>query len=87
MAFGDEFFSEDALQGIDFLEMCIDAFFFFDILGSFRTTYLNIQTGKEVTNQRLLAKRYVVSGALFVDIASTLPIDTVIEKTVEVNIK
>ena len=50
VAFGDDFFSDAALAGTSYLDMSIDCFFFMDILSSFRTTYLNAQSGKEVTD-------------------------------------
>ena len=52
--------------------------FLIDILLSFRTSYLNVGNGKEITSSFEIAKRYLRSGNLILDIISTVPIDEII---------
>ena len=58
-----------------------------DILISFRTTYLNVKSGKEVIDSNKIARNYVVTGSFFIDLISTVPIDEIIQVTIKVNVK
>lgn len=57
--------------------MLINLIFMFDILVSFRTTYINTNTGDEVYNGWAIAKRYVVGGRFIIDFLSSVPFDIV----------
>lgn len=52
----------------------IDVTFGIDILINFRTTYLNRQTGDEVTNSKAIALEYIKSK-FWVDLTATIPFD------------
>ena len=69
------------------MEYGIDAIFCMDILISFRTTYLNVKSGKEVIDSNKIARNYVVTGSFFIDLISTVPIDEIIQVTIKVNVK
>jgi hypothetical protein len=87
ISYGDDFFTEEAIFIINYLEFVIDGIFVSDIIASFRTTYLDTQKGKEITDPKAIAKRYFFSGNLFVDICSTVPIDEIIENFIEINVR
>jgi len=45
------------------------------VVFTFRTTYIDEKTGQEVTDSKLIAKRYVGGGRFFIDILSSIPFD------------
>lgn len=59
------------------IDSLIDFIFFIDIILNFRTTYINIKTGEEVSNGVLIARNYVLSGRFLLDLLSTLPFSTI----------
>jgi uncharacterized membrane-anchored protein len=42
-----------------------------------RTTYMT-KSGEEITDQRMIAKRYILHSTFFVDLLSILPLNAVI---------
>lgn len=58
------------------VDALIDFFYLLDVLISFRTTYMDLLTGMDVTDSYKIAKRYVSSGEFFVDFLSSIPWDT-----------
>lgn len=58
------------------LNYMIDAFFFLDIIVSFRTTYINERTGAEVRDVKMIGRHYL-RGQFTVDILATLPFDSI----------
>jgi hypothetical protein len=58
------------------IDALIDFFYLLDVLISFRTTYMDLLTGMDVTDSYKIAKRYVGSGEFFVDFLSSIPWDT-----------
>ena len=59
-----------------FFNYIVDAFFFLDILVSFRTTYINERTGAEVKDVKLIG-RYYLRGQFTIDLLATLPFDAI----------
>ena len=54
-------FSPESFQTFffKFLNFIIDAFFFIDIIVSFRTTYINERTGAEVRDVKMIGRHYL----------------------------
>ena len=66
------------LQNNPTFELCntlIDLAFFFDIIISFRTIYINLMTGDENNNPKDIAINYL-AGKFTIDLLSTIPFDT-----------
>jgi hypothetical protein len=63
--------AEGALLTID---LVVDFFFAVDIILTFFVSYLDNTTYLNVTDHKLIAKRYLKSVAFVMDVASTLPI-------------
>ena len=61
----------------EFFEMVVDYTFAIDILVGFRTTYINSDTGFEEVEFKKIAMRYIISGRFFVDLAASIPFETV----------
>ena len=59
------------------IENFIDILFACDILVGFRTTYVDTKTGYEVVEGKRIAMVYCVSGRFFVDLAASIPFETV----------
>ena len=59
------------------LNVFIDFTFFVDILVTFRTVFIN-DYGNEIFIPREIALEYV-SGQLWLDLAATIPMDTILE--------
>ena len=55
----------------------VDLVFFLDILVSFRTTFMDIRTGNEVLNSKLIAKNYLLNR-FWIDLLSMIPLDEMI---------
>jgi hypothetical protein len=60
----------------DILNAFIDVMFLFDILVNFRTTFLNVKTGEEVSNAYLICMEYLKTR-FTIDILATIPFDTI----------
>ena len=60
----------------------MDFLFFIDIMISFRTSYINVATGKEITQGKLIAKRYVLSWNFLLDFLATLPFDDIVSSMI-----
>jgi CRP-like cAMP-binding protein len=64
--------------GIVALQTLIDVGYLFDILLSLRTSFFNLQSGDEIFNLRLIAKRYLKSGRLVFDLLAAFPFDRIV---------
>ena len=62
-----------------FDEIClaIDGIFLIDILVLFRTSKLNIQSGEEISDPKVLAQNYVLSLRFWIDIVSIIPFEMI----------
>ena len=60
------------------LNSLIDYLFFIDIILNFRTSFFDMHTGEEITDKKIIAKHYIITGKFFIDLVSSLPIDTFI---------
>lgn len=60
------------------MSVTIDIFFFFDMLVAFRTTYIDLFTGQEMSEPKLIAKNYL-RGQFWIDLLATVPFDSFIE--------
>lgn len=58
----------------------INIIFVIDIFVNFRTTYINNRTGDEVWDPKMIAKKYVLGGRLWIDLLSALPLDQFMSK-------
>lgn len=61
---------------MDLFNGIIDGLFFVDIIISFRTTFINTKTGDEIWDPKLIAKKYVMGGRFWIDLLSSLPMDS-----------
>ena len=61
----------------------IDILFFLDIILNFRSSYFDASTGEEVTYSTQIAKNYLYSGRLWIDLLASIPIDTIVEFFIE----
>jgi hypothetical protein len=59
------------------MDGCIDVLFLIDIMLNFRTTYIDTNTGNEISNLKKIARQYIYSGKFFVDLLASIPFDTV----------
>ena len=50
-----------------------------DVLISFRTTLVDESTNLEITDARLIAKRYILRGRFLIDVISSIPFDALID--------
>ena len=67
-------FENDKLNIVNYI---VDAFFLFDIIFNFRTTYINLKTGFEVFESKILAKTYLMQSRFYTDLLSVLPFEIV----------
>lgn len=51
--------------------------FSIDIIIAFRTTYINSKTGFEIVEGKKIAWNYIITGRFFVDLAASIPFETV----------
>lgn len=58
-------------------DACVNLFYMADVLLTFRTTYMDLLSGLDVTDSYEIAKQYVSSGNFFVDFLSSIPLDTI----------
>jgi Ion transport protein len=56
----------------------IDILYAVDILLNFRTSYINVLTGDEIVDSKLIAFQYLKGGRFFLDLLSTIPFDMII---------
>lgn len=73
MAYAPPIMNGEAMALIDSL---IDFFYLMDVLVSFRTTYMDLLEGAQVTDSYKIATRYL-KGDFFIDFISSIPIDTI----------
>ena len=57
------------------LTWLITVIFVADIFINLRTTYINIRTGDEVWEPKMIAKKYVLGGRFWIDLLSAIPFD------------
>lgn len=55
----------------------IDLMFYIDIVSNLRTTYMT-EEGEEVTDKKLIARKYILQSTFIVDVLSILPLNAVI---------
>jgi len=60
----------------DQINMAVDICFVLDIILVFRTTILDIESGEEVKNAKIIKENYL-RGRFTIDFLSTVPFDTV----------
>ena len=72
-------FDSKLLQSLIFLVVnsTIDLFFFFDMLVSFRTEYID-RKGSVISDDKLMAINYIKTS-FFVDVLVTVPFDTILQ--------
>lgn len=70
-------FKPDSLDHAGYIaaNWIINGFFIFDIIISFRTTYMNTKSGDEIYDPIMIAKHYILGGRFWVDILSAVPFD------------
>ena len=74
--FNFDWMQTDALAIVD---STIDLIFLLDILLVCRTTFLDVDdTGEEITDTRIIAKRYVKSLGFYIDLLSSIPLGVLI---------
>lgn len=49
--------------------------FILDIVANFVTSYIDLASGEEITDPKLIAKHYILSSVFVIDILSTFPLD------------
>ena len=67
------------LSGNNFMKTIgyiIDFLFFLDILFTFKTSFINLKNGDEVTNPREIFINYL-KGRFYVDLIATIPFDVI----------
>jgi len=64
------------LSSMALLDAFIDFFYLMDVLVSFRTTYMDLLEGLQVTDSYKIASRYL-QGDFFIDFISSIPLDTI----------
>jgi hypothetical protein len=62
---------------VEVIKFTIDLFFYFDIIIHFRTTFMTSE-GEEVTDTKLISKKYILHGTFVVDVLSILPLNALI---------
>jgi len=63
---------------IGVLDILTTVFFFFDIIISFFTSYINVASGDEIFGLRMIAKYYICKGTFLIDILSTFNLDSLV---------
>lgn len=74
-------FEPDATLGFTIWERIVDILFALDLFVNFRTTYVNAKTGFEVVENKKVALNYAKSARFYVDLASTIPFELIVEAT------
>jgi hypothetical protein len=49
--------------------------FTIDIVVGFLTTYINVSSGDDITDVKMIAMNYILRGTFFLDVISTFPLD------------
>ncbi len=70
-------FAPDAVIYYEIWEGLVDICFAVDIVINFRTTYVNSQTGLEVTSGWRAAWNYIKSGRFIVDLLASIPFERI----------
>jgi hypothetical protein len=65
------------VKGLEVLDYLMDFIFFLDIIVNFRTIIFDSRTEEPITNFKVIAKHYVITGRFFIDFISTLPIELI----------
>lgn len=60
--------------GIVIFDSFVDLIFFVDLFVNFRTTYLDKETGEEIYDTKMIARKYL-TGRFIIDLLSTIPFD------------
>ena len=71
--FGISFRISDS-QGVQLVNYFVDSIFVLDIFFNFRTTYFD-KEGDEIYEWRSIARRYIKSGKLVIDLLATVPVE------------
>jgi hypothetical protein len=48
-----------------------------DIIIGFLTSYINVSSGDDITNLKMIAINYIFHGTFFLDIFSTFPLEVI----------
>lgn len=59
------------------VDWIVNFVFTVDIGVNFRTTHINTQTGIEVYNPKIIAKKYILGGKFWIDLISSIPFDNI----------
>jgi hypothetical protein len=65
-------------RGFMALDLLIDSVYVFDVFLNFRTSFINRHTGDEIFNPSEIAKHYLVSSKLVLDILASFPFDYIV---------
>jgi hypothetical protein len=60
------------------VDATVDFFFLLDIVMTFRTTFIDFEAGKEITDPMDIAKEYL-TGKFAIDLISTLPFSSMVQ--------
>ena len=75
----DAAFSPEANFWYDLFETFVDICFAVDIIVNFRTTFINSNSGLEVTNIWKIAYNYIKGGRFMVDLLASVPFERIYE--------
>ena len=50
-----------------------------DIIIGFLTSYINVSSGDDITNMKMIAMNYIFHGTFLLDIFSTFPLDIIFQ--------
>ena len=64
---------------MDVITSLIDFLFLMDIVLNFRTTFINLKTGDEIFDPKLIRQNYFKGGKFAIDLLATIPLDTIAE--------
>lgn len=78
----DWFTRPTTYESLILVDLCVDIFFFCDIVVNFRTTYIG-KTDAVVTDPKKIALRYLRTYFI-VDLVAAIPWDLIAERTLEV---
>lgn len=77
-------FQVDPTSGEFIFDSIVDCLFFIDIIASFNTSYIDTATEITVTDRKLIAINYLKLW-FWIDLFSTIPIDTIINEAMGTN--
>lgn len=72
IAFDPTFANHPLYKTISYL---ITIIYFADIFINLRTTYINVRTGDEVWDPKMIAKKYILGGRFWIDLISAIPFE------------